>query len=174
MEQISKMLSTEHENILKVINRILEECDKIEDEKRIDKEFFIKAIDFIRAYADKFHHAKEEELLFKELCTGDTSERMHCNPVEQMLVEHDSGREFVRELEKGVNENNKEMIVKNARGYCYLLKEHIFKEDNILYPMSEEAMDDETKEKMYKEFLRIDKEKSAVKNKYLKFIESLD
>ena len=31
----------------------------------------------------------------------------------------------------------------NARGYCELLQEHIFREDNILYPMADEALKEE-------------------------------
>ena len=39
-----------------------EECDSLE-EKAIDRDFFERVIDFIRNYADRFHHAKEEDIL---------------------------------------------------------------------------------------------------------------
>jgi len=52
------------------------------------KSLFNKVIDFIKNYADKFYHVKEEGILFKEFnkCTEEGC--VHCNPVEQMLVEH--------------------------------------------------------------------------------------
>ena len=159
MSQISDMLIKEHKNILKVVDVLLKECDKIEGGNSIDKEFFRQVINFIRNYADKFHHAKEEDLMFKELCNNETNEKLHCNPVEQMLHEHDLGRNFVKEMEKGIEENDKDRIVDNGKGYAHLLQEHIFKEDNILYPMSEEAFSESVKKKMIKRFLEIEEER---------------
>jgi hemerythrin-like domain-containing protein len=173
MSKISDILMDEHKNILKVIDFLLIECDNVEQGKDIDKDFFKKTIDFIRNYADKFHHAKEEDLLFKEMCSDNVSEKLHCNPIEQMLHEHDLGRDFVRGIEEGVEEGNKEKVLENARGYAQLLQEHIFKEDNILYPMAEEAFSEDIKEKMIKKFLEIENEKKNDKNKYESFAREL-
>ena len=121
--EILKILSEEHQNILKVIEFLEEECYSIENGKKLDKGLFEKIIDFIRNYADKFHHAKEEDILFKEM--NKNQKELHCNPIEQMLYEHDLGRNYVRGMEGGVKENNKNKVIENARGYCRLLKEHI-------------------------------------------------
>ena len=53
MKKPTMILSDEHKNILKVIASVLKKCDEIEAGKEIDKEFFIKAVDFIKNYADK-------------------------------------------------------------------------------------------------------------------------
>lgn len=82
----TQILSEEHQNILKVIAAIEKECEKLDSGQKIDEDFFTRSIDFIRNYADKFHHAKEEDILFKEFCK-DTS-KVHCNPVDQMLHEY--------------------------------------------------------------------------------------
>ncbi|MEK6816956.1 MAG: hemerythrin domain-containing protein, partial [Nanoarchaeota archaeon] len=66
----TEILSEEHRHILKVIDAIEEECKALEAGKSLDKKFFLDAIDFIRNYADKFHHAKEEDILFEELNNG--------------------------------------------------------------------------------------------------------
>lgn len=131
MKKPTEILSEEHQNILKVIDALLKECDVLESGKDLDRDFFEKAIDFIRNYADKFHHAKEEDILFVELNRNE--EQMPCNPVEQMLYEHDLGRNFVKGFKEGVEEDNKAKIIENTRGYAYLLQDHINKEDNILY-----------------------------------------
>ena len=94
MEQTTKILVDEHKNILKLADALERECNAINKGKNIDENFFKKAVDFIRNYADKFHHAKEEDILFAEL--NKNSAAMHCNPIEQMLYEHDLGREFVK------------------------------------------------------------------------------
>src|SRR3989344_8754848 len=100
MDKALKMLSDEHENILKVIDALLRECELLKRGKKIDIDFFESAIDFIRNYADKFHHAKEEEILFSELSKDGVL--VGCNPVQQMLYEHDLGRNFLSELQEGV------------------------------------------------------------------------
>src|SRR3989338_2546354 len=102
METALKILSDEHQNILKIIDTLLKECDSLESGNEIDTTFFKKVIDFVRGYADKFHHAKEEDILFVEMCKDEI--QMHCNPTQQMLHEHDLGRNFIKELEKGVKE----------------------------------------------------------------------
>lgn len=171
----SKLLAEEHQNILKVIDALSEECNNLGAGKAMDKDFLTKAIDFIRNYADKFHHAKEEDILFKEFvrCAEQEGSCIHCNPVEQMLFEHEQGREFVKEMEQGLIKNNKEKVIEGIRGYTSLLKEHIFKEDNILYPMADEALDKKVQEAMLKRFKEVEKERKKDKDKYEKFAKRL-
>ena len=162
-ENPTQVLSKEHEKILKAIHLILDECKAVEKGKKLDKKFFENAVSFIRNYADKFHHAKEEDILFKEI----ESNLTHCNPIPQMLHEHELGRGFVKGIKQGIEENNEKKIIKNARGYAGLLQEHIFKEDNILYPMAEENMTKEVKNSIMIKFKKIE-EKKPVKD--LQFI----
>ncbi len=167
MESPTKMLSDEHQNILKLINALIKECNALESEKGLDKAFFEKAIDFIRNYADKFHHAKEEDILFAELCKDTV--QMHCNPVQQMLHEHDLGRNFVKGIEKGLKENDKNKVIENARGYAQLIQEHIYKEDNILYPMADEALNQQVQKSMLDKFKQAEHKKfsKGIKERYL-------
>jgi hemerythrin-like domain-containing protein len=170
--ETSKILSEEHQNILKVIEILEKECDAIEDSKELDKDFFEKTIDFIRNYADKFHHAKEEDILFKELNKPEIE--MHCNPTEQMLVEHDEGRAFVKGMETRLNEGDKTRVVRNARAYAQLLKEHISKEDDILYPMADEALSEKTKKQMLEKFKEIGEQRKEDEEKYINMIRGFE
>ena len=171
MSTVLKILSDEHQNILKITNALLKECDSLQSENEIDKDFLKKAIDFIKGYADKLHHAKEENILFIEMCKDEV--QMHCNPTQQMLHEHDLGRNFIKELEKWVKENNKEKVIENARGYAHLLQDHIFKEDNILYPMADESLSPSVKNDMLDKFKQIEQELNKEKNKHLLFLKGL-
>ena len=168
MEGALKMLCDEHQNILKVIDLLLKECDLLQSGKKIDIDFFEKAIGFVREYADKFHHAKEEDILFVELCKDGVE--MHCNPIEQMLHEHDLGRNFIKEMENWVSEDDTDKIIENAIWYAYLLQQHIAKEDDVLYPMADEALDQNTKDKMLAKFLQIDQKMLKAKEKHLLFL----
>lgn len=169
----TQILSEEHQNILKVIAAIEKECEKLDSGQKIDEDFFTRSIDFIRNYADKFHHAKEEDILFKEFCK-DTS-KVHCNPVDQMLHEHNVGREFVKGMEKNIKNKDKKKLAENARGYARLLQEHIFKEDNILYPMTDEAIDEKRQKSMLKQFDEAEKKFSkGTKEKYVKLAKEFE
>ena len=153
MKKPTQILSDEHKNILCVINKIAKECGKVDSGGNIDEVFFQKAVSFIKNYADKFHHSKEEDILFAELNKDGVLE--HCNPIGQMLHEHDLGRGFVKGLSEAVEKGDKMEAVKNARGYCELLQEHIFKEDNILYPMADEALKEDAQKSIAEKFTQV-------------------
>ena len=174
MSELTKILSDEHKNILTVIDVLENEAEALKNGKELDNDFLKKAVDFIRNYADKFHHAKEEEILFKELCKDSTQENMHCNPVGQMLIEHDLGREHVKGMEQGLKENNKKKVIEHILGYASLLKEHIFKEDNILYPMADGVLSEKVKKILLEESNKVERDKKKDKEKYLAFVKSIE
>ena len=174
MNKPTKILSDEHQNILKVIDTLDRECNALESGSNLDKPFFEKAVDFIQNYADKFHHAKEEDILFIEICKD--SVQMHCNPTQQMLHEHDLGRNFVKGLTEGLSEENIKKILDNARGYANLLRNHIYKEDNILFPMADEALPQEIQESILERFHIAETEKfsEGTKEKYLNIVKDFE
>jgi len=57
----------EHEDIKRVLKVVRKLCINIVENKEVNYEAFNMAIDFIRNFADKHHHSKEEEILFKTL-----------------------------------------------------------------------------------------------------------
>ncbi|MCU4163840.1 hemerythrin domain-containing protein [Carboxylicivirga caseinilyticus] len=154
MKNITQILSDEHQIILKVIDAVYSECAELEKGKALDIGFFQKTIDFIKNYADKFHHAKEEDILFKAML--ENVEHLHCNPISVMLHEHDEDRTFVKGIEEGISENNRSKIIDNTLGYGMLLRDHIYKEDNVLYPMAEEALSDGQKDVVNQKYTEIE------------------
>lgn len=171
MKDVTTVLKDEHKNILKVIKSLLEECESLENGEEINRKFFKDAIEFIQGYADSYHHAKEEDILFKELCSDDV--KMHCNPTGQMLLEHNLGRGYVKSLEDGIEKNNTVEITKNARAYAELLTDHIYKEDNILYPMAEEALNEKQKSIINQKFDRADNKLKDKKERYILLIKDI-
>jgi hemerythrin-like domain-containing protein len=165
MARLTEKLSEEHKDILEVIGAMVRECEALGAGAEIDADFFAKAIDFIRNYADKIHHAKEEDILFEELGRPDV--QMHCDPRQQMLREHEMGRDFVRGLEAGVEAGSQIETLKNALGYGELLQQHIYKEDNILYPMAEQALSEERSREIAARFAEVDAKYAAENEKYL-------
>src|SRR3989339_152624 len=168
--ETSEILSKEHEYILKVVDALELEITQLKN-KNINATFFAKIIDFIRNYADKFHHAKEENILFKEFNKCAEEGLVHCNPVEQMLFEHDEGRKNVKMMESGMNDKNK--LIEGARNYIRLIREHIFKENNILYPMADEALSKKVQKTMLEKFNKINFAKKKEVERFEKFAKEM-
>lgn len=143
MKNITKDLMDEHQNILRVIALSLKECDNLESGKPLNKGLINDIVLFIRKYADGFHHAKEEDILFVAML--ENQQNLHCNPIPVMLSEHDAGRQYVKAMIEALDKGSIDELVENIRGYCFLLSQHIYKEDNVLYPMAEDALQDEQK-----------------------------
>src|SRR3989344_3683977 len=104
------------------------------------------------------------------------------SPIEAMLIEHEQGRNFVKGVAEGAeemkagNKNAAKKIIENARGYIELLREHIDKEDNILYPLSERMFTEEEKEKQSKQFSEAELRKGGIStvNKYKRLVVDLE
>jgi hemerythrin-like domain-containing protein len=141
---ITKALVEEHRLILRMIALLEKNASLTAEGSYLNWQFYLDGIDFIRQYADRFHHAKEEDVLFKALV--DNGMPKENSPVAAMLMEHDQGRCFVRAMESAVHEaqagrtDTYQAIADNALGYAALLRDHISKEDEILYPLAERVI----------------------------------
>jgi len=177
MNPIEK-LKAEHQIILKGIDLLEKGASLLEDGQNISPDYFRKAIDFIRNYADRYHHAKEEDILFVRM--GQVGFPTQAGPVAVMLFEHDQSRGFISKLENA-NERyavgDKKAIpeiIENARVYAALLRQHIQKEDMVLYPMAEKALGDAGVERMQPDFDRAEQDKSGTEAKYLAILKQME
>ncbi|MFQ5891618.1 MAG: hemerythrin domain-containing protein [Candidatus Methanofastidiosia archaeon] len=162
----TEQLKEEHEAI-KLMLRILEMiCKKLESGEEINPEHLSKILEFIKIFADKCHHGKEEDLLFPAMeKVGIPKEG---GPIGVMLLEHDEGRDYIKGMSEAVAKYKTgdgkafPKIVENARKYITLLTQHIDKEDNILYPMADMHLLKEKQEELLSEFERVEREKIGV------------
>lgn len=173
---VTENLMKEHQLILKCIDlmeRYVEFSLKHPDTP-ILLEKAAGFIEFIHEFADHFHHAKEEDILFRYLVAPGVL--THCNPVPQMLMEHDKGREYVRNMEQAVRAKALNDLAANGVQYARLLKEHIYKEDNILYPMAERGLSNEAKTAIMEEYVQTDQRLNslAIWDKYEVFCTELE
>lgn len=154
---------------------------KIYNHEEVDFEDLYKVIDFVRNYADKHHHGKEEAMLFNKMVEeiGTTAEKLVNSG---MLVEHDLGRLFMQNLEKAITDakgGNKEAyidIIGNLVGYADLLNRHIDKEDGVVYKFAERKLSKETLENLQAECEAFEKEQTdkKIQEKYIKLLEELE
>ncbi|GAA0123915.1 MAG: hemerythrin domain-containing protein [Clostridium argentinense] len=180
MDGIALMVE-EHKSIKRMLKVIRKACLDVMNGKEINYTDFEKMIDFVRNYADKHHHEKEEKILFNRMVDeiGGAAEKL---VKFGMLVEHDFGRLYIRELEEslarvkaGDNESKLDVIA-NAISYTHLLSRHIDKEDNIAYPFARRGLCTETLDKVNMECHTFEEEKIrlGVQNKYIEILELLE
>jgi hemerythrin-like domain-containing protein len=177
MEPIKKLMD-EHQVILRGIDILEEAITFLNDGQNVPPEKFRKLIDFIRNYADKYHHAKEEDILFVKM--RDSGFPVNGGPIEVMLVEHDQGREHIKGLEAGVelleqgDGQGKNKIIENSVSYAALLRSHIHKEDNILYPMAVNSLGQDVINTMIPDFEKVEQAQAGVEEKYIKLLDGFD
>lgn len=143
-----KLMMEEHQNILRMLKVIRKACYRVMTTKELDYDDFALMIDFVRSYADKHHHGKEENIMFKKMT--ENLGRMAENLITHgMLVEHDLGRLYMLELEgalervKAGDDESRLDVIANAISYAALLERHIKKEDDLVYPFGERQLSPE-------------------------------
>ncbi len=112
-------------------------------------------IGFLKEFADKCHHGKEEGILFPAL-TG-AGMPSQGGPVAVMLSEHVEGRAFIKEMEQAVSGAVSGAVevgafTRAAQGYAALLRAHIAKENDVLFPMAERFLASPELEKIHGKF----------------------
>lgn len=147
---ITTALVNEHKLILRMIALLERNAARTAAGSYSNWQFYLDGVDFIRNFADRFHHAKEEDVLFKALvANGMPAEN---SPIAAMLMEHDQGRVYVRAMEAAAldvlagRESGCALLTENAQAYAELLRGHIAKEDDILYPLAERVMKESLRE----------------------------
>jgi hemerythrin-like domain-containing protein len=153
-------LTKEHESILKMIGILLRIADRLETGEPVEPDDADQAVEFIRVFADKCHHGKEEGQLFPELeKAGLPHDR---GPVAVMLAEHDEGRRYVEAMSRAVpglrtgDEHAAAAFVAAARGYGDVLVQHIAKEDRVLFPMAAARLTEEQQKRLETAFKAVE------------------
>jgi len=159
----TEVLTEEHNGIKVMLGILGGMADRLEAGQDVDAAHLEQAVDFLRTFADKCHHGKEEDLLFAEMEKAGIPQQG--GPIAVMLAEHTTGREYVKGLAEAVarygagDKAAVPAIVQNARNYVALLRAHIDKEDNILYPIADRTLTEEQQERLLECFEDVERER---------------
>lgn len=176
----TETLMAEHRVIERVLAALERATERLEEGETVEPTFFIEATDFIRGFADGCHHQKEEGVLFKAMtAAGVPTEE---GPIAVMLAEHEQARNYTRALREAAEQMQsgaqqaRGAVLRNARGYAELLRQHIAKEDDILFPMADRVIPASQHGNVAAHFARIEREETGegVHEKYLALAEKLD
>jgi len=178
--QAMNIMIEEHRVIERMLNALEESVSRLEKGKPVQPEFLLSVTDFIRGYADGWHHKKEEGVLFSRMV--DEGIDLQGCPLGVMLAEHEAGRQYTRALASAAqamqtgNRSAAERVIQSSRSYIALLRQHIYKEDHYLFPMAEEIIPVEKHASMTEEFEHVENFilGKAVQQKYLDLAVSLE
>ena len=131
-------------------------CARIASGIEVPAESLSRLVDFISAFADGFHHRKEEELLFPALRRQGIGE--DGGPLEVMHHQHEVERGLIMALRQAVeamgngSETAIRHFVEDARRYTDLLTAHIELEDSVLFRLADEVLEEEDKKSLGEAF----------------------
>jgi len=159
----TEQLKEEHQAIKLMLSILEGMSQRLDAGQAVSTEHLEQSLEFIRLFADKCHHGKEEDVLFPAMEAAGIPKGG--GPIGVMLLEHEAGRGYVRGLAEAVarykagDRQAAAAITTNARNYVALLNQHIFKEDNILYPMADMRLSPARQARMLEEFEAIERER---------------
>jgi hemerythrin-like domain-containing protein len=137
-----EQLRQEHKAITTMLDILEAIASRLEKGEGVDANDLERVLEFISVFSDRCHHGKEEDLLFPAMERAGIPREG--GPIGCMLSEHDRGREHVRQMREATAAYTRgdvhagPVIARSARDYVGVLREHIDKEDTILYPMAEQ------------------------------------
>lgn len=161
------------ERMLKLVNNVL---IKIEKQETVDPVLVDTVVDFIRTYADRTHHGKEEDILFRELEKKDMSKDNRLL-MSELVEEHIFGRKITRELiEANARFRRGEksalsIITAKLSTLVDFYPKHIEKEDKVFFPASRAYLSEEEEQAMIKEFWEFDRK--MIHEKYETIVQEL-
>ncbi|MCG6986793.1 MAG: hemerythrin domain-containing protein [Gemmatimonadetes bacterium] len=157
-----EMLMREHRFIETMLNTLEVFAERLEPGTASDRVVVRDFGDFFAEFADRCHHGKEEEGLFRKMEEhGIPNDH---GPIAVMLSDHREGREHVavfHEVGAGdgpLSPEECEAVKRHATQYADHLRAHIQKEDNVLYPMSEQLIPDEEMDRLARDFERFEED----------------
>ncbi|HVZ19381.1 MAG TPA: hemerythrin domain-containing protein [Terriglobales bacterium] len=163
MQEPIRILREEHDNILRGLE-LLEACsDKLRDGCEVSPKTMEDLIEFFRLYADKTHHGKEEDLLFPAMIEHGFSREE--GPIHCMLADHEHNRSLTREMiaatesYRGGDKKAGLRFAKAACEYVRALREHIQKENLVLFVMADNTLPVEDEPELLARFQEVDGKK---------------
>jgi len=150
MGKATQDLRKEHDAILHVL-KILDVMMSAEDKEDTEMlQYYKEIVYFLKTFADKCHHGKEENHLFTELIANGIPNQG--GPVGVMLHEHGVGMDYIASMDQALESGDLEKFKAAAQGYSDLLRNHIEKENSVLFVMADRVLSDEKQDQLFEHF----------------------
>lgn len=152
----TEILIEEHVLIRQMLSHLSQARKMIETDQHPPKELFEKAVLFSRNFTDKYHHYKEEYLMFGLL--ADKKEGVFEKQLAALKYEHERGCQFIETLSHSISEYAKgdnfatTTLLENIASYTSILKKHIFVENHIFFPLVEKELSNQESQDLVIQF----------------------
>jgi hemerythrin-like domain-containing protein len=152
MRSPTDVLRDEHRIILRALESLEVAAHCLQAGRPVPEELWLGTIGWLRAFADRNHHTKEENALFPAMIRAGVPARG--GPIDVMLEEHEQGRALLAALETG----SPDARAASAHRYIALLRDHIDKENGLLFPLADAVLDEREQAELGREFARAEAE----------------
>jgi len=149
-------LSHEHRAILRGLEILEAVSTRWKKDPLVPDNDCRNVLEFFRTFADRCHHAKEEKVLFPKL--SELGIPIEGGPLGVMLHEHDDLRLLLRGMQQALEATHPGDFALYADRYIRLLRDHIAKEDNVLFVQAENVLTTNDDEALLDGFDEIERE----------------
>ncbi len=119
-------------------------CDNLyaEAEQSVTSGDWEKARELFKEFKEKtlLHFKKEEDILFPEF---EERTGMVMGPTQVMRHEHSQARDLLERLEQALEKRDKDTFLSVGESLMILIQQHNMKEEQILYPMTDQHLESE-------------------------------
>lgn len=151
MSKATTGLMNDHDAILSALDLLNNILDTLSKKQSLDPEDLLNFLEFLREFADKCHQGKEEGILFPAMIAAGVADRG--GPIGVMMAEHIQGRGYIHSMLESLEEPaDMVRFEKAGRAYIELLRVHIQKENNVLFPMADNNISPEQLESINSAF----------------------
>jgi hemerythrin-like domain-containing protein len=143
----------------------------------VDPLFIDTVVDFISTYADRTHHGKEEDIMFRELDQRDLSKEDR-RIMDELIDEHVFGRRITKELVeantlyRNGDDRALAVVISKLQAFVDFYPRHIAKEDKVFFPAARAYVTDEEDLAMLEEFWEFDRK--MIHEKYRLVVKNME
>lgn len=178
--EATDILMEEHRVIERALSALETQARRLQAGSPVRPGFFQDANTFFRNFADGCHHRKEEESLFMAMVDAGLSNQT--GPIAIILAEHEQGRAYNREMEKaarGLSRDGtsaRDDLARNALAYVGLLRQHVRRENEFLFPLAERMIPPLRQKELTEEFERIEREEigAGIHDRYHRLADAME
>ena len=155
-------LEAEHRFIHKMVAGMSVLAEQLEGGEAVDVSLLESIVVFLRTFADRCHHGKEENFLFPALIRRGVPS--HGCPIGGLTMEHQKGRVMVGELADAIRgyaagePPARENLIKRLRALVAFYPSHIWKEDYLLFPLAGKVLTPEDQQELRDKFDTVERE----------------
>lgn len=152
----TQILEEEHHLIQQVVGSMAALADRVYEGEQAEKQTLVNLTEFMRVFVEKCHHEKEDHHLFPLLVSKGVPV-VGC-PIGALTHEHEAGRKLTVELGAAVEAYLKspaemrQFLVMTLRGIIALYPGHIWKENYLLFPMTDKMLNEKEQQELAEKF----------------------